>query len=144
MINPMRLEEAYKEFSQNLSKWVPDGVITVNMQLFHELGLLHHSEFEHAHTDDITHYFHVVETPDKVTLFNDQFSIWIVPKLVNDNATTLTYIALLSNNKPHLEIVFSTSGVYNSPRYILKVLQHFLTEVLDTEAMISAMGKKAH
>ena len=51
-------------------------------------------------------------------------------------------IALLQNNKPHLEIVYQTSGVYNTPRYILKVLQHFLTEVLDTEAVISSIGKK--
>jgi hypothetical protein len=142
MINPMRLEESYEEFSRNLVKWVPDGIITVNMELLHELGLLHHDQFEQAHTDDITHYFHVVETPDKVTLFNEQFAIWIVPKLVDENAATLTYIALLNSNKPHLEIVFSTTGVYNSPKYILKVLQHFLTEVIDTEAVISAIGKK--
>ncbi len=140
----MRLEEAYAEFSQNLIKWVPDGVITVNMELLHELGLLRHAQFEQMYTDDITHYFHVVETPDKVTLFNEQFAIWIVPKLIDDNTSTLTYIALLANNKPHLELVFSTTGVYNSPKYILKVLQHFLTEVTDTEAIISAIGKKAH
>jgi hypothetical protein len=39
-------------------------------------------------------------------------------------------------------LVFSTAGVYNTPKYILKVLQHFLSEVLDTEAIIIAMGKK--
>ena len=143
MINPIHLEEAYSEFSQNLNKWVPDGVIQVNLSLLHDLGLLNQSQFEQATIDHITHYFHVVETPDKVTLFNQQFAIWIVPKLVDDNPTTLTYVALVANNnKPHLELVFSTSGVYNTPKYILKVLQHFLTEVLDTEAIISAMGKK--
>jgi hypothetical protein len=141
MINPIQLDEAFNEFSHNLTKWVPDGVIRVNLALLHDLGLLNQAQLEAA-IDNITHYFHVVETADKVTLFNQQFAIWIVPKLVDDNPTTMTYVALLSHNKPHLELVFSTSGVYNTPKYILKVLQHFLTEVLDTEAVISAMGKK--
>lgn len=143
MINPIQLEEAYKEFTQNFNKWVPDGVLSVNLSLLHELGLLDNAQFEQTTTTDhLSQYFHVVETDDKVTLFNEQFAIWIVPKLLDNNPTTLTFIALLNANKPHLEIVFSTMGVYNSPKYILKVLQHFLTEVLDTEALISAIGKK--
>lgn len=143
MINPIQLEEAYKEFTQNLSKWVPDGVIPVNLALFHELGLLRHSQFEHSTTtDNLTHFFHVVETDEKVTLFNDQFAVWIVPQVAEETTTTTTLIALINTNKPHLEIVFTTSGVYNTPKYILKVLQHFLTEVIDTEAIISSIGKK--
>lgn len=142
MINPVLLEEAFQEFSKNLAKWVPDGVVDVNLSLFHDLGLLNHSQLEQATTDNITHLFHVIETPDKVTLFNQQFAIWIVPKVVDEVPQTITYIALLPNNKPHLEIVFSTMGVYNTPKYILKVLQHFLTEVQDTEAVISSIGKK--
>ncbi|HSX12412.1 MAG TPA: hypothetical protein VLF61_02880, partial [Rhabdochlamydiaceae bacterium] len=73
---------------------------------------------------------------------NEQFAIWIVPRVVDNITSTLTYIALLYQNKPHLEIVFSTAGVYNTPKYILKVLQHFLIEVIDTEAIISNIGKK--
>lgn len=138
----MHLEEAYKEFSQNMGKWVPDGIIDVNLQLLHELGFLSLSQMEQSKGEDFTQYFNVIETAEKVTLFNEQFAIWIVPKVVDENPTTLTYISLLNNNKPHLEIVFSTAGVYNSPKYILKVLQHFLTEVVDTEAVINAMGKK--
>jgi hypothetical protein len=141
MINPIQLEEAYKEFSQNLQKWVPDGLIAVNLALLHELGLLNNSYFEQPTPDNVNQFFHVIETEDKVTLFNDQFAIWIVPKVEQGISSTLTFIALLSGNKPHLEIVFSTSGVYNTPKYILKVLQHFLSEVIDTEAIISAMGK---
>jgi len=142
MINPIQLEESYKEFSQDLSKWVPDGIIQVNLALLHDLGLLSRDQLEHTTLDNLSHHFHVIETADKVTLFNQQFAVWIVPKLINDSPNTLTYIALLNVNKPHLEIVFSTSGVYNTPKYILRVLQHFLTEVLDTEAIISSIGKK--
>ena len=143
MINPVQLEETYKEFTRNFSKWVPDGIISVNLQLFHELGLLNHSQFEQGiNFDQLSPYFHVLETDDKVTLFNEQFAVWIVPQVVDNQPTTLTFIALVNGMKPHLEIVFSAAGVYNTPKYILKILQYFLTEVVDNEAMISSMDKK--
>lgn len=140
-IDPIRLEEAFKEFTDNFQKWMPDGIISVNLNVLNQLGLLNHKDFEPASIDSLTHYFHVMETPDKVTLFNDRFAVWIVPKMVDNSPTTLTFIALLPNNKPHLEIVFSTEGVYNTPKYILKILQHFLTEVNDTETIISNIDK---
>lgn len=146
MINPSLLEEAFKEFSLNFQKWVPDGVIDVNLNLLQELGLLKHIELEQTSTDDLMNYFHVIETPDKVTLFNEQFAVWIVPKMVNETPTTWTYVALIPKGQqpplqPHLELVFSTEGVYNTPKFILKVLQHFLSEVVDTEAIISSIEK---
>jgi hypothetical protein len=51
----------------------------------------------------------------------------------------MVFIALMQQQKPHLEIVYTTSGVYNTPKYILKVLQHFMTEMLDTEATLSSI-----
>jgi hypothetical protein len=143
MINPNVLEEAYQEFSKDLSNWVHDGIIQVDLKLLNDLGLLNQAELEHSVNDaHMNHYFHIIETSDKVTLFNEQFAIWIVPELVEETPRTTTLIALLQANKPHLEIVYTTSGVYNTPKYILKILQHFLKEVQDTEAVISSIGKK--
>ncbi|MBI2743860.1 MAG: hypothetical protein HYX48_08095 [Chlamydiales bacterium] len=142
MINPIKLEESFLEFTQNLQKWVPDGIISVNIGLLNELGLLNNNHLEQGTPENLSNFFHVIETPDKITLFNEQFAIWIVPKSEEAAPSTLTFIALLNANKPHLELVFSTTGVYNSPKYILKVLQHFLTDVIDTEATIAAIGKK--
>jgi hypothetical protein len=143
MINPNVLEEAFQSFSKDPSKWIHDGIIQVDMKLLNELGLLNNAELEQSVSDaHLNHYFHIIETPEKVTLFNEQFAIWIVPELVEETPTTTTLIALLQSNKPHLEIVYVTSGVYNTPKYILKILQHFLAEVQDTEAVISSIGKK--
>jgi hypothetical protein len=143
MINPVILEEAFREFSKNLLKWLPDGVTHVDMKLLNDIGLLSHAELDAPISDAyLNQHFHIIETPEKVTLFNDQFSIWIVPEVVDEVPTTTTFIALLQQSKPHLEIVYTTSGVYNTPKYILKVLQHFLAEVQDTEAIISAIDKK--
>ena len=91
--------------------------------------------------EEFPHYFHVIETSDKVTLFNHQFAVWIVPKIIDGNPTTLTLISLITEDEPNLEIVFSTSGLYNAPKYVLKVLKSYLSEVLDTEAVISSIGK---
>jgi hypothetical protein len=139
MIDPLKLEETYDDFIKNLKKWAPDGILTVDLFLLDDLGLLGSEELNEGTPEDVTEHFHVIETDEKITLYNEQFAIWIVPKIIDGIATTYTYIALVSGEYPQLELVYSTSGVYNTPRYILKVLQHFLVEMIDTEAVISSI-----
>lgn len=141
MLSPNKIEEIYKEYSQDLSQWVPDGIVSVDLNLLHELGLLESIQDENDSQDDFSQYFHVVETPEKVTLFNEQFLIWIVPKMEEENPITYVMIALISNNDVHLEVVFTTSGVYNTPKFVLKVLQHYLLDMLETEATLTAFEK---
>lgn len=142
MLNPIELEDSYQEFMTNLTSYAPDGIVDVNLQLLSELGILEVEQFEDEQdSEEFPHYFHVIETSEKVTLFNHQFAVWIVPKLINGNPTTLTLISLISEDQPNLEIVFSTSGLYNTPKYVLKVLKSYLSDVLDTEAVISSIGK---
>lgn len=141
-MSPTELEEAYKSFSGNFQRSIPDGLITVNLQLLQELDLLKNIDTDPVGSDTLSQQFHVVETSEKVTLFNEKFAVWIVPQIQTDLPSTLVMIALIQNLKPHLEIVYTTAGVYNTPRYILKVLQHFLSEVLDTEALLSTIVKK--
>lgn len=140
-MNPIQLEEAYKEFTENVNKWAPDECIHVNLQLLQDLGLLNNWDVAPSTPESLTQQFHVVETNDKVTLFNEQFAVWIVPQVQTELPSTLVMVALIQHLKPHLEIVYTTSGVYNTPKYILKVLQHFMTEVLDTEAALSSIKK---
>ncbi len=141
-MTPNELEEAYQNFNLNFKKWVPDGIIQIDLEALCEMGLLNQEDFDEEEPDDVTQYFHVLETPDKITLLNEKFAIWIVPKMVGDVSTTHTYISQLLKDKLHLELVYETSGVYNNPKFILKVLQHFLIEVIDTDAIISSIGKK--
>lgn len=142
MLNPIELEDAFQNFIANLNDYIPDGIIEVNLHLLSELGLLEVEQMQDDQSDEeFPHYFHVIETSDKVTLFNHQFAVWIVPKIIDGNPTTLTLISLIAEGEPNLEIVFSTSGLYNAPKYVLKVLKSYLSEVLDTEAVISSIGK---
>lgn len=142
MVSPIQLEESYNEFMKNLSHWIPDGVVDVDLKLLDEMGLLNKEELEmDENQDHFPHYFHVIETPDKVTLFNHQFAVWIAPQVINEVPCTLTLVALMNLEKPHLELGFSTSGVYNTPKFVLRILRFFLSEVIDTEAIISSIDK---
>jgi len=139
-MNPIQLDQAYNEFISNLPSWIPEGIIEIDIELLEEIGLLKHESFEEKqNTEQLPHYFHVIETADRVTLFNHQFVIWIVPKLVDDTPTTIVLIALMNDSHPHLEIVFSTQGVYNTPKFVLKLLKYYLSEVIDTEEAISSI-----
>lgn len=140
MINPTQLEELYKEYSENLNDWAHDGIISVDLNLLQELNLLDDTEQE-SDPDDLTQYFHVIESVEKVTLFNEQFIIWIVPKSEAEIPATYVFIALNNEGKSSLELVFTTSGVYNTPKYVLKVLQRFLIDMLETQATLTAIEK---
>jgi len=139
MLSPNEIETLYSEYMSNLPDWAHDGVISVDLQLLHELGLLQEMPDKESDADDLTQYFHVIESSEKVTLFNEQFVIWIIPKMEQDIPITYVLIALTSNNKTNLEVVFSTGGIYNTPKYVLKVLQHFLLDMLETEATLTAI-----
>lgn len=141
MLNPIQLEEAYQEYTGNLGNWAHDGVITIDLPMLHELGLLEHLPDDPDESEDLTQYFHVIESIEKVTLFNEQFVIWIIPKTEEENPMTYVLIALCGSEKPTLEVVFTTSGVYNTPRYVLKVLQFFLIDMIETEATLTSIEK---
>ena len=55
----------------------------------------------------------------------------------------MTYVLIALNHpeKAQLEVIFSTRGVYNSPRYVLKVLQHVLVDMLETEETLTLYEK---
>jgi hypothetical protein len=133
MLNPIQIEEAYKEFMGNLPGCAHDGITQIDLKFLHDEGLLDAIQDSHTDPDDLTQYFHVIESAEKVTLFNEQFIVWIIPKMEGEHPFTYVLIALNHPEKAHLEIVFSTCGVYNTPRYVLKVLQHFLADMLETE-----------
>lgn len=141
MLNPNELEQLYQEFVSNLSDWAHDGIIPVDLHLLHEMGLLDQS-LENTDSSDLTQFFHVIESPDKVTLFNEQFAIWIIPKMEQETPITYVLIALTTQGKTQLEIVFTTTGIYNTPKYVLKVLQHFLIDMIETEATLTAMEQE--
>lgn len=141
MLNPVQIEEAYKQFVGNLSGCVHDGITAIDLKFLHDRGLLATLQEERGEPDDLTQYFHVIESMEKVTLFNEQFIVWIIPKVEEEQPLTYVMIALNHPENAHLEIVFATQGVYNTPKYVLKVLQHFLEDMLETEETLTLFEK---
>lgn len=141
MLSPTEIDELYKNYCENLMELAHDGIMNVDLGLLHELGILDALHEDNEDPNDLTQYFHVIESVEKVTLFNDQFLIWIIPKMEEEIPITYVMIAMEEEEKMHLEIVFTTAGVYNTPQYVLKVLQHFIVDMLDTEATLMAIEK---
>jgi hypothetical protein len=126
-----QLEECYKKYMKNVTNWLPEGIIDVDLKLLKRFGLLNF-HLKGKRDPALTRYFNVIETAEKITLINDQFIVWIVPEKINDTPITFTLIAL-NREDPHLELAFSASGVYNSSRLVLRILEMFLQEIQDTE-----------
>ena len=85
--NLSQLEKYYNQYMGNIKEWIPEGVIEVNLNLLQHFCLLNY----HSHTRDthtLTRYFHLVETPEKITLINQEFIIWIVPEKIGETAVT--------------------------------------------------------
>jgi hypothetical protein len=135
VINPEELESDYQKYICNLKQFAPDGVVDIDLSLLHELGLLSCEE-EEQDEGSLTHNFYVIESSDKLTLFNQKYVVWIVPKLIEQTPTTYTLIALNDKKQTHLEMVFSTSGVYNHSSLVLRILEKFLAQIEENEEEI--------
>lgn len=139
MPNPSKLERAFEEFFSDLSYFNHDGIINIDLPLLRDHNLLNCNDQDQDLLQQHPFYFHVIEEEDKVTLFNHQFAVWIVPQQGETDKETLTLIAYIEEETPLLEIVYRTAGIYNSPKYILRVLRHFLKEIMDNDDVIQRL-----
>src|SRR3990167_3774317 len=142
MIDPKKLDKFYSTFIKDLNKSLVDEIIDVSEPLLKSLHLLDKTPADEKEIQSqFPFYLHVIETEEKVTLFNQQFVVWIIPKVIDDMPRTLTMIALQQNKSLKLELIFSTRGKFNTPKFVLRILRHYLIEVLDTEEEIASIGK---
>lgn len=136
----MHLESYFKKYTKDINQWLPEGIIEVDLALLHKLGLLKYHSNDQGRFS-LTRYFQVVESAEKITLLNDQFIIWIVPEKVDNTPMTYTLIALNLPEGPQLEMAFSTWGIYNSSRLVLRILEKYLYEIQETEDLLKALKK---
>lgn len=140
MYNAQRLEEFYQKFIGDLNKYLPDGVIEVDIDLLHRFDLLN---YERKQDPSLTRYFHVMESLEKITLVNDQFIIWVVPDTTGNIPRTYVLIALNKDGTPKLELTFVTSDVYNSSKLVLRILEKFLHDIQENEENLKSYGETA-
>ena len=129
------LEKCFRKYLKNFDKLSSENFINIDIKFLHDFNLLH---FHQPKTFDfgLTRYFQVIETPDKITLINDEFVVWIVPENIENKTVTYTIIALNGEVEPKLELVFLLSGVYNSSHLVLSVLEKLLFEIQENEELI--------
>lgn len=142
MNNPTVLEACFKRYITNITKWLPDGIIDVDLDILHELNLLNF----HAHTtadSALTRYFQVVQSDEKLTLVNEEFIVWIVPEKQDTVPVTYTLIALNKHDEIHLELAFTTSGIYNNSHLVLRLLERYLLEIQNTEEQLAKLQKQS-
>ena len=142
MHNLSQLEVYYKKFIEDISSWLPEDIVVVDLNLLHEFNLLHYHD-PNYNDPTLTRYFHVVESNEKITLYNEEFVVWIVPEKVDDVAVTYTLIALNRPEEPKLEMCFVASGIYNTSRLVLRVLEKFMFEIQENEALIKGFEKES-
>ncbi len=129
------LEKYFNKYIENLSENLPEGTINVDIELLKKFDLLNYHDSE-KNDQALTRYFHVIESNEKITLINDEFIIWIVPEKLHDLPFTYTLIALNHPDHPQLELCFITTGVYNTSRLVLRVLEKFLFEIQENEEFL--------
>ena len=140
MHNISNIEKCFKMYLKEINHWPPENIISVNLALLNELNLLNYHSMG-PEENLLTRYFHVIEASEKITLINNEFIIWIVPEKIDDKPITYAIIALNEEKKtPKLELAFTVSGVYNSSQMVLRVLEKFLFEIQENEALL----KKIH
>lgn len=139
MNNRYVLEEHYKRYMKDINKWIPEGIIVVDLNLLHHMDLLTYYNKD-SYDPTLTRYFHVIESEEKITLVNDQFVVWIVPEKIDNIPMTYTLIALNKNDKINLEMAFSTSGVYNNSKLVLRILEKFLFEIEENEKLLAKLN----
>lgn len=133
-----QLDESFKRYYKEITKGSPESILHIDLHHLQQLGLLsyHNKNVNHS---NLTRYFHVIDAPDKITLVNDDFIIWIVPEKENEVATTYSLIALNKDEGPKLEITFVTQGVYNTSRLVIRILEKFLWDIQENEELLESL-----
>ena len=142
MYNLSIIEECYRRYIKSLYYWIPEGIFSVDLTLLKKFDLLHFQRPE-IQESSLTRYFHIVESPEKITLINNDFVIWIMPDRIDHIPVTYTLIALNRGDYPKLEVAFIASGVYNTSKLVLQVLEKFLVEIQENEKILDQFQESA-
>lgn len=127
-----KIDVQYHKYIENLPKWVPEGIADVDIDLLHRLGLL---SFIRRQKCNVLDRFQVVYGPDKLTLINKDFIVWITAA-THPPFSCFVLIALKKKDDLKLEHAFVAKGVYNTDDIIYRVLEKYLDEIIETERSI--------
>lgn len=137
-----KFEASYKNLINALPRSLPDGFIDINQNLLRSLNLLEGTELTTAKLTS-NFLFHVNEQSDKITLFNDNFIVWVVPCLLHSGSMTYAFIALNKPSSSQFELAFTAKGSYNSSKIVLRVLDYYLNEIKENESILHKLHENS-
>lgn len=142
MNDPALLENIYKGYVTELESWPTDATVVVDIQLLLDLNLI---DMEGRPVEDVNfkRSFCFIESDDKITLINEKFVIWIVPRNIDEFAATFTLVARNSDNAPTLELLVITEGIFNTSQLVLKVLDRLLDQIDENEELLQAFSTRS-
>lgn len=137
MVSVEKLNEYFDYLSNNTQELLPDGILDINLKTLQNLHLL--SENTEGTTPQASTMLQAVESGDKITLFNERFVLWIAPQRNSEEPTTFVYVARRMNDQIKPELGFKTQGIHNRSKVIVRLIDHFLTEIQETDELLSQL-----
>lgn len=137
MLSPQVLEKFYHTFTNNLSHYLPDGIVEVTHDFLKE----HHINPDLIVTEnEQPKSYYVLETEEKITLLNENFVIWIIPTVNREVPVTFALIASIYDAELKLELCFSAADGLNAPHIVLKVLDYYVDEIEETNSIVNSIA----
>lgn len=136
MVTIDQLDTYFQSLEQNTAEFLPDGIMDVTIKTLQTLHLLTEENREECGSSQL---LQAVESDGRITLFNEQFALWIVPQPGAEPPSTIVYVATHKDGEVKAELGFRTSGVHNKSKTILRLIDRFLADIQETDSMLSEM-----
>ena len=135
------LNTAFEKAMESFPTMPPESIIEVNLDILQEMGLTGEGDYINPN-EDFERSFKVLESSNRITLYNSQFVIWVIPEIIDGMPATYALIGLREKTGLKSEVVFLARGPFNSSRLVLRLLDRYLTDIQETEEFIHKIGGK--
>jgi hypothetical protein len=129
------LSEAFEKAMTEFPHLPAESIIEVNLDVLEEMGLTDEGEYINP-SEAFERSFKVVENSNRITLYNSQFVVWVLPEIIDGTPATYALIGLREKGGVKLEVVFLARGPFNSSRLVLRLLDRYLTNIQELEEFI--------
>jgi len=135
VINIEEINNFFEKLINNTTTFLPDGIVDINIKILQSLQILSN---KHP-TPKKPQVLQAIEAQGKITLFNEEFIIWVAVQAESTPPCTLVFIARNSNDTIKPELGFRTQGIYNRSKTIMQLIDRFLADIQETECVLSQL-----
>lgn len=141
MISLFRVEQAFLVLIANLPHFLHEKVIQVDPHQLRILGLDDQQLLLPPDQKYSYCRFCVIEAKGKLTLINEMFVVWIVPRWNSAKGQTLVVVATCQTGDIQPITAFTLAGWRNTPNAVLKVLEGVLIDIRENDLLCTTLGE---